>query len=226
VTDSSKTTRQIELPAYDDSGEFKLHEVLDCFALENGRLRLVHSPGFVEGLAAGDEIALRNSKLAYEVIQRGGNLCLWFFTNTRTVEQEKQRAAPELVKNVEAMGGYLDGGTRGSLVFTIPFRAGFSAVEAVFEKAKQAHPGSVWLYGNVYDPSDGVTPLNWWLLRCPSRGLCLRRSPSRGAVCFQRHFPAAQMKRRRCMAGCFAVSSRAELSAHVLDLARLADVPR
>jgi hypothetical protein len=23
-------------------------------------------------------------------------------------------------------------------------------------------PDSIWYYGNVYDPEDGVTPLNWW----------------------------------------------------------------
>ena len=22
---------------------------------------------------------------------------------------------------------------------------------------------SAWMYGNVYDPADGETPLNWWL---------------------------------------------------------------
>ena len=48
------------------------------------------------------------------------------------------------------------------LVHTIPLSAGFDAGAAAFDDAVHRHPGSARLYGNVYDPSDGVTPLNWW----------------------------------------------------------------
>jgi uncharacterized protein DUF4265 len=160
---NSPQVTQIKLPAFDGSGEFKLHEVLDGIVLGDGVFRLVHSPGMAEGLAAGDEITLQGQRPGYKVVRRGGNLCLWFFTNTLTVEQDRAGAAPELVHDVEVLGGYLDGGTRGSLVFTIPIGVGFSNVEKVFEKAKANHPGSIWMYGNVYDPIDGETPLNWWL---------------------------------------------------------------
>jgi hypothetical protein len=32
-----------------------------------------------------------------------------------------------------------------------------------FMTPKSKYPGCQWIYGNVYDPADGVTPLNWWL---------------------------------------------------------------
>ncbi|HEU4406808.1 MAG TPA: DUF4265 domain-containing protein [Polyangiaceae bacterium] len=163
---TQEALRRVSLPAYDENGELKLDEELDCLELEGEAFRLVHSPGLVEGLAAGDEFSVHKARPGYKVIRRGGNLCLWFFTTLTTVERDRERAAPELVKDVEALGGYLDGGTRRSLVFTIPASAGFENVERVFEAAKARHSGSIWSYGNVYDPEDGVTPLNWWL---PSR---------------------------------------------------------
>ena len=48
------------------------------------------------------------------------------------------------------------------IVFTIPVSAGFAAVARMFDSVVAQHPGSQWLYGNVYDPKDGKTPLDWW----------------------------------------------------------------
>jgi hypothetical protein len=39
---------------------------------------------------------------------------------------------------------------------------GFAEIEKVLEEAVQAHGAAAWMYGNVYDPQDGITPLNWW----------------------------------------------------------------
>jgi len=47
-------------------------------------------------------------------------------------------------------------------VLTVPLAAGFDAVADAFDRAVRRHAGSAWLYGNVYDPSEGSTPLNWW----------------------------------------------------------------
>lgn len=33
----------------------------------------------------------------------------------------------------------------------------------MMEKACSAFPVDKWMYGNVYDVNDGVTPLNWWV---------------------------------------------------------------
>jgi hypothetical protein len=40
-----------------------------------------------------------------------------------------------------------------------------TAIEFVFIEFVAAHPGTEWMFGNVYDPRDGVTPLNWWVQR-------------------------------------------------------------
>ena len=48
-------------------------------------------------------------------------------------------------------------------VFTIPFRAGFAAIEAAMNRYRSAVPRGEWYYANVYDPADDSTPLNWWL---------------------------------------------------------------
>jgi Domain of unknown function (DUF4265) len=153
----------VKLPVYNERGEFKLFESLDCTDRGHGILELVHSPGLAEGLAAGDQITLQSAKPGYNIVRRSGNLCLWFFTGTDSVERDREQAAPDVVRDVKALGGYLDGGTSASLVFTVPIQAGFASVARVFDDAVARHPGSVWLYGNVYDPIDGETPLNWWL---------------------------------------------------------------
>jgi hypothetical protein len=155
------TVSRIKLPVFDEDGGTRMDEGLECAVLPEGVLKLIHSPGLVEGLAAGDEIKLQTPKPGYEIVRRGGNLCIWFYMSDAS--QHRERAAPELVQDVGALGGVLDGGTQASLVFTVPVQAGFANIAGVFERAIARHPGSVWLYGNVYDPTDGETPLNWWL---------------------------------------------------------------
>jgi hypothetical protein len=75
---------------------------------------------------------------------------------------ETSDATADVRRVAESLGGRLDGGYSRMLVLTIPLAAGFDAVAAAFDDAVRRHPGSAWLYGNVYDPSDGITPLNWW----------------------------------------------------------------
>ena len=58
--------------------------------------------------------------------------------------------------------GRCDGGGNYHLVFTIPVSLGFPLIEQVFGRLNGLYPGSTWLYGNVYDPVDGQTPLGWW----------------------------------------------------------------
>jgi hypothetical protein len=68
---------------------------------------------------------------------------------------------------VKAIGGWLDGGKDGTsvhlLIFTIPVRAGFGAIEGVMARISEKFAVVNWMYGNIYDIKDGVTPLNWWL---------------------------------------------------------------
>lgn len=122
-----------------------------------GMYRLFHSPGLVQGIAAGDEFRMVDGDGAFEVIRRGGNLSIQVFS--------KEPVAPfraELVERVGQLGGSLDGAIDRGLVFTVPVSVGFRAVEAVFNEWVAEHPGWEWYFGNVYDPVDGVTPLGWW----------------------------------------------------------------
>lgn len=61
------------------------------------------------------------------------------------------------------LGGALDGAIERGLMFTVPVSAGFRAGEAVHNVGVAEHPGWEWFFGNVYDPKDGVTPLDWWV---------------------------------------------------------------
>jgi hypothetical protein len=132
-------------------------EPVHAEALGDGRYRLLYSPGFVQGIAAGDEFRLLNEDGAFEVVRRSGNLAVQVFS-LENVEPIKA----ELSRQVASLGGTLDGGIEQGLVFTIPVSAGFPAIEAVFNNFLAEHPGLEWYYGNVYDPKDGRTPLNWW----------------------------------------------------------------
>lgn len=47
-------------------------------------------------------------------------------------------------------------------MYTVPVSAGFVAIEGVLNGLNDRFPDYEWFYGNVYDPKDGETPLNWW----------------------------------------------------------------
>ena len=123
------------------------------------KYRVLASPGMLEGCAAGDEIELlAEDRTRFRLSKRGGNVCIQFF-----VEGDHAACASELTARIEALDGRLDGETAGLLVFTVPVSAGFPAIEAVFYDAEKRYAGCSWMFGNVYDPVDGETPLNWWL---------------------------------------------------------------
>ena len=151
---------ELHVPIVSD-GRRQGEEVLPVAALGGGRYRLLASPGFAEGLAAGDEFELDSkAPLGHRVLRRGGNLCVWFYHHEPL--DESSTATAHISAVAESLGGRLDGGYSRMLVLTVPLSAGFDAVAQAFDDAVRRHPGSSWLYGNVYDPADGVTPLNWW----------------------------------------------------------------
>jgi len=158
---SKSYVSEIALPILRDEGEQPMQEKLPVEQIGPGHFRLLHSPGLVEGLAAGDVIELtRNTTNGYKLVQHGGNVCVWFFVSENN--PEKQTLAQRLNQDVIAIGGWLDGGGFYSLIFTIPVNVGFPNIERIFNEAVVDHPGSTWMYGNVYDSQDGLTPLNWW----------------------------------------------------------------
>ena len=134
-----------------------LKEPVHAEEIGGGAFRLLFAPGFVQGLAAGDEFRLVGEDGAFEVTRRGGNLTIQVFCT--------QPVAPfqaELAARVAHLGGSLDGAIERGLSFTAPLSAGFSAIEAAFNQWTAEHPAWEWNFGNVYDPTDGVTPLGWW----------------------------------------------------------------
>lgn len=120
-----------------------------------GIYRLLFSPGFVQGIAAGDEFRVLDEDGAFEVVRRSGNLAVQVYSD-ESVESFKQ----QLEEKVRALGGVLDGSIDRGMVFTIPLSAGFVAIEALFNEFVASSAGVSWFYGNVYDAED--KPLGWW----------------------------------------------------------------
>jgi Domain of unknown function (DUF4265) len=121
------------------------------------RFRLLHSPGFVQGIAAGDEFQILDEQGVFRVLHRSGNIAVQVFS-----EVPVEPMVGDFTRRVAEIGGVLDGRIEQGMVFTIPIQAGFQTIEALFNELVAAHAGMEWLYGNVYDPRDGMTPLDWW----------------------------------------------------------------
>jgi hypothetical protein len=128
--------------------------------IEENRYRLLRSPALALGIAAGDMIELTDRRTGrFAVIERGGNVAVQLYTPADLTGVVDHAIVPA----VEALGGTVDARVDVRLaVFTIPLSVGFVAIEVVFDGFVQRHPGVEWYYGNVYDPDDGVTPLDWW----------------------------------------------------------------
>lgn len=121
------------------------------------RYKLLQSPGLALGIAADDVFVLTADK-RFAVVKRGLNLCIQIFDDSGV---EPMRG--HVIRELAAIGGRLDGAAEKELVFTVHVDAGFAVVEDVLNRIIKSFPTAEWFYGNVYDPSDGVTPLNWWL---------------------------------------------------------------
>jgi hypothetical protein len=148
--------RTISLPIFGSQAV----EQVPVEELGPNHFRLLHSPGMVEGLAAGDEIEIaRDEELGFRVIRRSGKVCAWFYMDVR--ERQLLENHP-IRQDVEELGGRLDGGAPGLLVFTFPPPVNLARIEEVLSGWVTKIPGSSWMFGNVYDPRDGKTPLNWW----------------------------------------------------------------
>jgi hypothetical protein len=134
-----------------------VHEEVHVEHEGQARYRLLQSPGLVLGIAAGD-VFTANEDGSFTVVRRAGNVSLQIFVEDNQDDLE-QFASREFKK----IGGYLDGRADKVLVYTVPVKSGFPAMEKVASMLQERFPKIEWGYGNVYDPADGVTPLNWWL---------------------------------------------------------------
>jgi DNA-binding MarR family transcriptional regulator len=160
-------------------------EEIGVLSLGNGIHAVVVPPLFAFGLAVGDEFRIDPDTGRPELTRRAGNVlrhrtrlalerapegqpCLaqrevercavWLYPDVASSAQRETVTA-----DVVALGGTFEGAADDGriLVFTIPVKVGFPAIEAVFRTYVADDPGAQWLYGNVY-ADDGVTLLNWW----------------------------------------------------------------
>lgn len=121
-------------------------------------VRVSKSPLFIRNMAAGDVIKLINPATGdYEMQRRSGNLSVRVF---RRYDIEELAAA--LVPAMEKLGASTDLQTDRGISFSVHFSIGFKAIEELLNTSCTRFSESAWYYGNVYDPVDGVTPLNWW----------------------------------------------------------------
>lgn len=153
--------RTLSLAAERRSNGELVYEEVAVEAVDDRRFRVLATPGLLADLAAGDEFELLDEHVlhGFRVLKRAGNVGVQFFV------EENAMVALEgfLAERLGALGGWLDGKHTKLLVWTVPVAVGFPAIEKVLYEAQRRFPGSEWMYGNVYDPIDGKTPLNWWL---------------------------------------------------------------
>ncbi len=152
-----KALQVIELFAGLGANGKPIVEKLQVRELETGELQLVQSPAFMKGLASGDVIRCDVPNQEYEIVQRSGNLSVRVFSRD-SIEALGDLLTPEL----EKLGGELDLETPRMLVYSIHVSCGFSTIEDLLNRYVGKDGRSAWMYGNVYDPVDGQTPLNWW----------------------------------------------------------------
>lgn len=155
---STKALQVIELFAGLGADGKPIVEQLHVRERDDGNLQLVQSPAFAKGLACGDIVKKLSDTLEFDLIQRSGNLSIRVFSRS-----DIQSIAEQLTPELEKLGGELERETPRMLLYFIHVSCGFSAIEAILNEFVGRDGQSAWMYGNVYDPTDGQTPLNWWL---------------------------------------------------------------
>ncbi|WGL15446.1 DUF4265 domain-containing protein [Microbulbifer bruguierae] len=126
---------------------------------EDDSVQLVRSPAFIKGIASGDTIKVDRTdpdKPSFELVKRSGNLAVRVFSRG-----DSTKLSDQLTPELEKLGGELDLESPRLLVYSIHVSCGFAEIEKMLNSVCDG-ANSVWYYGNVYDPVDGQTPLNWW----------------------------------------------------------------
>ena len=149
-------SEQIQLRFSGKSGKPQF-EPVDVESLDGGAYLVLRTPGFVYGVAAGDEIELLEQRGTFMTLARGGNIAVRVFSETALGDKFDELAG-EMALQLDAR---LDGRFDRSAVFTISAAGGFGGIEVLLDEFIEANEGVVWDYGNVYD-SEGE-PLDWWL---------------------------------------------------------------
>ena len=149
----------LQLPAGLDSNGQKVLEKIEVYVMDQAdHYELKKTPLLVRGLAKGDIISVNQQEPdQFKVVKHSGNLAIRVFRKA-DIEVLENNLTPQ----VEMHDGTLEIKTDRALSYSIHVNLGFAAIEELFDSVMAAYPDSVWYYGNVYDPADGVTPLNWW----------------------------------------------------------------
>ena len=146
----------IELFAGFNSAGEPVVERLPVKVLEDDSCQLVKSPAFIKGIASGDVIKLQKGSREFTLVRRAGNLAIRVFTRV-----DSEEIAEQITPKLEKLGGELDHESPRLLIYTIHVSCGFTQIETILNAACDGET-CAWMYGNVYDPEDGQTPLNWW----------------------------------------------------------------
>ncbi|MFL0811005.1 MAG: DUF4265 domain-containing protein [Agarilytica sp.] len=147
----------VELYAGERPDGSPVAERLQVIDAEDDGVVLLRSPAFIKGLAKGDLIKLNPDDQAFELVKRAGNLCIRVFAR-----EDLEQIAEDMTPLIEKLGGELDMENERLLVYSIHVSCGFETIEKILNDHVGEETESAWFYGNVYDPADGVTPLNWW----------------------------------------------------------------
>ena len=151
----------IRLKVQDSASGSDVYEQVLVATKDDQTYEVLASPGLLSGVAAGDTIRVRGAG-EFDVVARAGNVCVQVFSRSEIDEIDAFTTM-----QVVSVGGWLDGRVSRELVYTIPVSVGFPTIERILRDVVARFPTSEWLYGNVYDVDDGVTPLNWWLAAGP-----------------------------------------------------------
>ncbi|MEV6965226.1 DUF4265 domain-containing protein [Hamadaea sp. NPDC051192] len=132
-----------------------VYEVLPARHVDGDEYEMLGSPALAYGFAAGDvlRVAVDGS---FEVMRRGGNLCLRVYPTTALSSAD----VDALIAVFEPLGGLVETpDDRRFVVITMPVTSGFLPAEAAIGGWAASH-ACEWEYGNVYD-EDGE-PVGWW----------------------------------------------------------------
>lgn len=131
-------------------------EVVPCDDLGGRRYRILGSPAFAMGCAAGD-VVLVDDDANFVVEARHGNVGVQIYAG----EQMRAESLGELRDRFVELNGLVEWPKDPRFaVVTVPAVSGFPAIEAAIGRWCAENPGTEWQFANVYT-EDGK-PLNWW----------------------------------------------------------------
>lgn len=139
-------------------------EAIPARAVGDDQWQLLRSPLYATDVASGDVVKiLDDSTGAFEIVHRGGNVCVQFYLGEAEMDDAAATAAVAalIATRISAIGGRIDGTTPGLITCTVDVSAGFPAIEESFNAAAAQCHGSQWQFANVYDSASGE-PLGWW----------------------------------------------------------------